>query len=137
MLPNLAVLLIVLFGTALAGAFWIKENTLIVMMCTAVTVELARAMQYFYGSSKGSSDKDDTIAASNVALGASAPPGVLQAVLALPPPAAPPVPPRAPELKPDAPGAQPAGDMPADPRANMRISEAPSGAMRPTGAPRD
>ena len=63
-LPGLAAMILTIFGGALVASCFIGNDTLQTQMFTGAFGLATAAVAYFFGSSKGSQDKDATMAAS-------------------------------------------------------------------------
>jgi hypothetical protein len=75
MLPTLGTFIILLFAATLFGAFWVKNEALILVLASAIMTSLGTVLGFFFGSSASSQKKDDTNALATAALAVSTPPG--------------------------------------------------------------
>jgi len=75
MLPGLAVLILIIFAGALTASCFMGNSTLQTQMFTAAVSLVMLAVGFFFGSSAGSQQKDDTraVEATNTAVALSAP----------------------------------------------------------------
>jgi hypothetical protein len=71
--PSLAYLMVLIFAAALAASCFLGNDTLRTQMFSTSVALAVGAAGFYFGSSKGSQDKDSTIAAQGASLATSTP----------------------------------------------------------------